>query len=56
MAAKIVDAGHKARLSLRKGVSLKDRVALATAKTDLQVAHDLNVARQVPFDSIRKHA
>jgi transposase InsO family protein len=46
----------KAKQGLRKGVSLKDLLAQAVAKTDLQAAHDLNVARQGLFESIRKRA
>ena len=46
----------KAKQGLRKGVGLKDLLAQAGAKTDMQAAHALNVARQVLFDSIRKRA
>ena len=46
----------KAKQGLRKQISLKDLLAQAAAKTDLQAAHDLNVARQLLFDSIRKRA
>ncbi len=46
----------KAKQGLRKQISLKDLLAQAAAKTDLQAAHDLTVARQLLFDSIRKRA
>ena len=46
----------KLEQGLRKGMHLKALLAQAAAKTDLQAAHELNVARQALFDSIRKRA
>jgi transposase InsO family protein len=46
----------KTKQNLREEVNLKDLLAQAAAKTDLQAAHELNAARQALFDLIRKHA
>jgi hypothetical protein len=43
-------------LQLRPGVTLQALQAQAAARTDLQAAHDLNVARQALFASFRKQA
>ena len=46
----------KTKQSLRTEVNLKELLAQAAAKTDLQAARELNVARQALFDLIRKRA
>ena len=44
----------KAKQGLRKGMRLKDLIALARSRTDMQAAHEMNVARQALFETIHR--
>ena len=44
----------KAKQGLRKGMRLKDLIALARSRTDMQAAHEMNVARQALFEMIHR--
>jgi transposase InsO family protein len=46
----------KAQQGLRKGVTIKDLYALATALTDVQAAQELNEVRQELFDKVFRRA